>query len=326
MKLFDRDDLIIVPATALAALLRPFPAAIRTAAARVLGTIAYQFSTGKRSRMERNVGAALGADRREERKIIRASLANVWREMFDLVAGRRACPPVERRKVVGLERLRRSHAAGRGVILWETNGLGPRAVPKRILGELGFPIRQVFGADHLGIFALRDAKGSWVRARVVRPFLIGCEKHFAADIAFLGRGGDIGPLRELRNCLSRNEIICVPADGPVGRHQVEVPFLGGRRAFPTGMISLAKATGATIVPMFSTRRPGDGCTVVIEEPLAVDADSDRPTLFRRALTRYATLLESYVRQYPEQYRKWHLVRPTATADVDDGSTRTVHSP
>jgi lauroyl/myristoyl acyltransferase len=64
------------------------------------------------------------------------------------------------------------------------------------------------------------------------------------------------------------------------------------------MVSLAKISGATILPMFCLLQPDGSTTIVFEEPIPVDA----------GVAQYADMLEIYIRRYPEQYRNWHLLR------------------
>jgi lauroyl/myristoyl acyltransferase len=53
-------------------------------------------------------------------------------------------------------------------------------------------------------------------------------------------------------------------------------------------------------------REDSGERLVIETPIVIE-DDDRERGTREAVARYARLLESYVRRYPEQYRNWHVL-------------------
>jgi hypothetical protein len=47
--------------------------------------------------------------------------------------------------------------------------------------------------------------------------------------------------------------------------------------------------------------------VIIEPSLRTPRGATRDSGFESSLSRYASLLDDYVRRYPEQYRNWHLL-------------------
>ena len=75
--------------------------------------------------------------------------------------------------------------------------------------------------------------------------------------------------------------------------------------FPTGLVSLAKLSGAAMLPLFCIHETHDRTSIFIESPIAIDRDGDRERCLEKAVTQYVRLLESYIKKYPEQYRNWH---------------------
>ena len=75
------------------------------------------------------------------------------------------------------------------------------------------------------------------------------------------------------------------------------------------MVSLARLSGATILPFFCVHKEGDRTALIIESPIRIEAEGDRERGLEKAIGQYASLLECYVKKYPQQYRNWHgLVR------------------
>jgi len=107
--------------------------------------------------------------------------------------------------------------------------------------------------------------------------------------------------------LRQNAIICITGDGKIGQKLIPLKFLGQTEFFSTGMISLSKISGAPILPMFCTVEKNDKTDLVIEHPIKVEENGDREHGVEISVAKYAALLEAYIRQYPEQYRNWHIV-------------------
>ena len=252
---------------------------------------AYLFSRAKRKRIEQNLREALG-DLNDERRrrIVRGSLRGLWDDLFSA--------PERRAEILGLDRLEAALARGKGVILWESNGLGRRAASKQILESRGLLVHQVHGANNLGGFLEPHYAATWLRRAILKPFFDSCERPFVAEIIDLPGSNSLAFTRRLRALLQENAILCISGDGRSGQKLVLLPFLGGAEYFSPGMVSLARISGATILPMFCLRQPGGSTTLVFEEPIELDA----------GVAQYADMLEIYIRRYPEQYRNWHLLR------------------
>lgn len=310
MRLADRQDLIIVPVVALAVTARGLGSVrILRGIARLLGFLAYVASRRKRRRIERALTAAYGGSlaARDRRAIVRGSLRSVWEELFTLIAGPVARPQFQQAEIRGLDYLEAAQARGRGTILWESNGLGSRWMAKRFLLERGFPLHQVHGPENLGGFQVVGANATALRARLVGPHLDHCERFFVSGVTALAGDGSLGALRDLGRRLARNEILCIAGDGILGHNRVRVDFLGGSADFATGMVTLARASGAELLPMFCAPERGDGRLVLtIEEPIVIDPTLGREDRSRRAIECFARHLEHHVRRHPVDYRNWHL--------------------
>lgn len=120
----------------------------------------------------------------------------------------------------------------------------------------------------------------------------------------------------LRDALLADDAVVLQGDRVMpGQKGEPVPFLGGTLLLPGGPVKLSLATGAPIVPIFSVRTPGGKVKLFIEPPIAPPerraADGPHP-----ALLQWASLLERYVRTYPDQ---WLLLQPALVEDAAEGA-------
>jgi len=207
---------------------------------------------------------------------------------------------------VGLEHLRGALDAGRGAILWESAGFGRRLQCKRALNAAGIAVHQIHGPNHLGGLLDEDRFRTRTRA-LVRRFFDGRERRFVADIVDLPASDSLAFTRDLLARLARNAVLCSTGDGRVGQRLVPLPFLGRTTLFASGMVNLAKLAGAPLLPVFCVFGNDGRLRVVVEAPLRIDRGPDREQELRSVLQQYASLLEAYIRRWPELYRNWHLL-------------------
>ena len=100
--------------------------------------------------------------------------------------------------------------------------------------------------------------------------------------------GGVGMWVGLRDALRRDEIVVLQGDRVMpGQKGQRVPFLSGHLLLPTGPVKLAQASGAPIVPIFSTRTPEGNIRISVAEPIFVEDEAAAfpPTGGRRGLTR-----------------------------------------
>ncbi|MGH7824570.1 MAG: lysophospholipid acyltransferase family protein [Candidatus Binatia bacterium] len=268
--------------------------------------LAYRLSRAKRRLCEKNLVEAFGGDlgKHRMRRIVHSSFRQFWVDTFAVPRSGVSETALQSATIRGLEHLRSALSKGNGAILWETSYFGRRLLAKQILRQNGFEITQVHADFHMGGFA-GGGTTSWLRQRFVRGFFEDCEKPFVKEILYLRSQESLAFTKALTKRLRENAVICISADGRRGHKFVAVPFLGHTVFFPTGIVSLAKLSGAAILPLFCLQEDNDESTLVIECPIAITADRDRERGFEKSIQQYAGLLECYVKKYPQQYRNWH---------------------
>ena len=117
----------------------------------------------------------------------------------------------------------------------------------------------------------------------------------------------------LRDALNRDEVVMVQADRVMpGQKGVEVPFLHGRVALPSGPVKLALASGAPIVPVFAVRTRGNKIRIFVEPSILVEPSDASP---HPAMIQLARAIEKYVRAYPDQWLMFHPAFCTDECDA-----------
>jgi len=277
---------------------------LRDQVAAAVSALAFRFSRGKRQGTEatlaRAFGPRLGARRR--RTIVRRVFREYWVDLFSLLplrGGRRGDAVL-----VGAEHLRDALAGGHGAILWISNHWAGMSTLKRTLHAHGFPVHKVHAEHHLGGFSGHG--DTWVQQRVITPFFDRHESAIVAGIVTIKRGS-LAFGRELAGRLRANGIVCIAADGRLGSRFIAHPFLGIAEAFPTGAVTLARTSGAPLLPTFCLPGPGHTVQVVIEPPIALPTAVDREQGIRDAIARYVERLERHARRHPSRFLNWHLV-------------------
>lgn len=275
-------------------------------AAAGIGSIAYRLSARKRRLSEERLAQAMppALSASERRAIVKGSFREFWRETFSLVLSRSERQTLAAVEVQGLEHLRAALARGKGVILWESSHFGRRLMAKDILRDRGFAVYQVHAEGHIG--GLRNDRDgrSVLRQRILQPVFERHERRSVAGTIRIPWSDSLAFTRVIWRWLREGAVVCTASDGTRGEKFVSVPFLRHSQPFATGVVSLARTSGAAILPMFCFDDPPGRPRLVIEPPVLIESRPDRDRAVEDALARYACLLESYVRRYPTQYRSW----------------------
>jgi lauroyl/myristoyl acyltransferase len=268
---------------------------LRDRIAAAVAALALQLSRAKRrgseAALQRVFGSRVGARRR--RAIVRGAFRAFWFDVFTV-----ATLPT-RGRLVGGEHLRRALDEGRGAIVWTSDNCAGVSMLKSLLSAHSFPVYKVHVADHLGGFRSEDDPHTWFQRLFLTPVLEWHERRSVAGFIHV-TPDSLAYGRQLAGCLKRNGIVCVSADARLGRRFVGLPFLGFLEAFPTGIVTLAAASGAPLLPTFCHR-----AQVVIEPPVPIPESFDRHDGVREVLSHWVTRLEHHVRRHPSRYFNWH---------------------
>ena len=145
-------------------------------------------------------------------------------------------------------------------------------------------------------------------ARQINGVLSAVDPGAMRDVVALGH---VESMLELRDCLDEGAIVGVLADRTLGEEPtIRVPFLGEEAPFPTGPMRMAAVLRLRVLFMAGLYRGGNRYDVRFEE-LADFTDlegltrAERDARVRRAVERYAALLERHCREAPDNWFNFH---------------------
>ncbi len=114
--------------------------------------------------------------------------------------------------------------------------------------------------------------------------------------------------RAVRQCmriLKDKQIIALVGDRDFNEKGAVLDFFGKPAFFPEGPAAFALNTGAPIIPGYMVRNPDNSFTLRFEKPLEFAAGGDKKEDIKRMISDYKTIIEGWIRRYPEQ---WYMFR------------------
>lgn len=200
-------------------------------------------------------------------------------------------PPIE---LAGEEHLVQALKDGRGAILWVSVFASSGRVVKMALHGHGYAVSHLSRPTH----GFSDTRFGM---RWMNPIRQKVELRYLRERIVMREDGDIRAMRLLRERLASGGIVSVAVDRTAIR-TVPAPFLDGHLHLATGPLTLARTSGAPLLPVFSYR-DGRGFRVVIERPLDVPTERGRPAQLN-TINRFAALLERYVLAHAGEWTGW----------------------
>ena len=252
-------------------------------------------SAGLSDEERATIGVVLGKSKgdKAERNFRRDVLRHKYLSWIQLLACYRPWGWRPRPKLIGQRHLDEALAKGGGVVLFTANFIYKDLMSKAALANEGYK------ACHL----TRDSHGfseSWLGKRLLNPIHSRIEARFLGErLVFSGnQTRDVNAL--IKERLRQNQPILVTVT-PLGRRVSVLPFLHGRIRIATGALNFAAEAGATVLPVFTIRRPNGDIDVIIEHPLKGQKEEARQAVIQAMLEDYVPRLETYVAQYPDQF-------------------------
>ncbi len=112
-------------------------------------------------------------------------------------------------------------------------------------------------------------------------------------------------IRQALRCLKRNELLGIVADVDTTVNGVFVDFFGRPAYTPYSPIAFALKTGAAILPSFIIRQSDGTHRAIIEPPLKLIRCEDKEKELVINTQKFTKIIESYIREYPEQWIWMH---------------------
>jgi len=119
-------------------------------------------------------------------------------------------------------------------------------------------------------------------------------------------------LRDVYRRLCAGEALILYGDGSREQQFVKVDFMGHKLSLSTGPFKIAARTHVPLIPAFIIREADDTHRIILEDPIVLRDDD--PVSLQQAAGRYAAVLASYARAFPDQWFSWARLRGLMTAD------------
>jgi lauroyl/myristoyl acyltransferase len=196
-------------------------------------------------------------------------------------------------RISGAEHITQALDGHAGAILWIGRFTFASIITKIGLHQGGFPVSHVSRPTHgfgTSPFAVRRLNRIWTRI----------EERFLRERIVLEAGSETGALRTVRRRLADNGLISITV-GSEGSRTVEVVLLGHPLRLATGPVSLATASGALLLPVFTVREDSGQFRIEIDASLHVPQDGARERREQVVAEEYAGRLEPWIRRYPGQW-------------------------
>jgi lauroyl/myristoyl acyltransferase len=259
MKLIGVKDIYFLSVITLMQIVSWLPSyRLKNSLVHLIARSAYYLSSRKRRLSKQGLVKAFGGKltQRQIRAIVKRSFYEFWCDTFAMLPSKTERIANRQADLHGKEHLQRALDSGKGAILWVSNHFGRMTISKQIMHENGFAVHKVHIENHLGGFQ-NNGGPTWVQQRIIRCFFEQGERAFIAGMIYLPKSDSLAFTRTFRERLKENAIVCAAADAKVGKKFIPVQFLWLTDYFPTGLVSLAKLSGAAMLPLFCVQDAGD---------------------------------------------------------------------
>lgn len=108
-------------------------------------------------------------------------------------------------------------------------------------------------------------------------------------------------LRACLEALDQGHVVGMMADRDIQGTGIGTVLCGRAVKLPRGPWELARRTNALVLPIFSVRKRDENFRIFVEEPFRVEQTADPEGDVRRAVERFAGLLETHLRRDPQQW-------------------------
>ncbi len=261
-----------------------------------LGLLAFHVVRFRRRLVERNLCNAFALEPGDPRvrRLARANFVHYGLLLVEILRLRTIIGGDLEREVrfVGMEHVEAARELGKGVLVL-TAHLGNYDLLAVAVTCAGYPVSFI---------------SKQVKNKQIEHFWM--QERAAAGLKILTRRDSP---RELLKALKHNELLGVILDQHAHSNGVWVEFFGRQASTLNILASLARSSGAPVVPMF-TRRLADGTHLIEALPaIPFEERESRDETLAHNTQRYTAVIEQAVRATPEQWtwihKRWKPPRP-----------------
>lgn len=204
-------------------------------------------------------------------------------------------------EVVNMDRIRNAAKSGRGTILL-TGHFGDWELSSLVSSVEGFPIMVLAREQKMKrlnelLNQLRESNG----CKVIRKGI---------------------STKNILRALYEQNIVGILSDQDAGKNGMFVDFFGRPASCHSGPFEIAQRTNSLILPNFIVRTKGAHHKLFLEEYIDLKDLSSSKDDIKQGLQEFTSLLESYIRKYPDQWlwlhKRWKSTPVRTVLVLDDG--------
>lgn len=179
------------------------------------------------------------------------------------------------------------------------------------LGKGGIILTAHFGNwEYLGAYLMQKGyKGTVIVKKIYyKPYNDLLNKlRNSVGVFTVNRNGSV---RNMIRILKNNNLLAILPDQDTDKVEgIFIDFFGFPAYTPTGPVSLARATGTSIIPCFIVRE-NEYHHVYVEDPFDLVDTGNKTEDIKINTERWSKILEDYIRRYPEQWvwmhKRWRV--------------------
>jgi KDO2-lipid IV(A) lauroyltransferase len=271
------------------ALARMVPYRIALAIGSLLGRLAFDILRIRRRVTLINLKNSLGDNCGDPEKIGRRAYQNFGKSMveYSLFPSLNKKRALSMAVIEGAQYFDETLSRGRGAIIvaghfgsWELMGA--------VVSQKGYPVDFLVGEQH---------------NLLVDNMMNDYRRSMGIGIIKMGAAAK-GIIKALKN----NRFVAMLSDQDAGSDGTIVDFFGRPASTPKGPAAFALKMNAPIVLAFIIRNKGRKQRIIIEKPIYGEKTSDKEEDIRKLTQAYTSMLESYIRKYPDHWfwphRRW----------------------
>ncbi|MEX0589898.1 MAG: glycosyltransferase [Xanthobacteraceae bacterium] len=258
------------------------------------------FGRTKIKRRAAKIAAALGLPAADTRAFAIARAASARRTEHRVQLLRELSRASWKANIVleGENELRSALDEGKGAVLWIAHTAFNTQATKMALHRAGCAVSHISRPEH-------GFSKSRFGIRFLNPKRWQAEAKYLKERIIVDRSQPGSALARAAAVLDSNGIVSITAGAWEGRHIARTELFGRRLELATGAPSLAQATGARLLPVFTVRDGDDGrITVRIGPSIKAVNCSNRDWAIQQAVREFVDDLEQVVREHPDQWRGW----------------------
>lgn len=226
----------------------------------------------------------------EEMQLLRARLPGGWR------------PDI---RLDGADQVDAALQEGKGAILWVFPASFYPLVSKIAFHRAGYPVTHLTSVEH-------GFSRSRLGVRLLNPLQYRLEQRYLDECLVIGRGGAQSSLTFLARRLRENRLISITVGAYHTSRVNRVRFMNGAIKLPSGPLYLSQHSDAPLFPVFTAREADGGFAVTIQNPITFPEGRKASDAVEGLLETYASRLEAFALQHPDQF-PWTNVK----LDADD---------